>query len=1078
MTHTPDAPNYQETQEDDRLAAGASGLTAPVADTFETPPPFTPAQQAQQKRLQQQRRTMIHLTTHPAVAEGDLQPALWTIVSAAAGTIQVSWVNIWRLSHDGETCSCVATLEPDVGPHSGEQVIAVYDYLEYFTAMRGGLVLDVANVRNDPRTQCLAATYWEPVGITSALIAPIRLHGQVVGAVSFEHTGPPRAWHPDEVTFASQIAALVAQVFLNADLRRRAEELSLLTHIGQQVTALHDLHAVLTAIARYAAEVFQADVSGVFALIPDGSIVGAGYGISPEWVDIFQARGAVLLRRGVFAEAIRERRPRQVADLSTYSDKLSRRLYAEQHIHSALVAPMYSGDTVVGGIAVAQRHPRYFTVEEKVFLQALGQQSVHAVESARLFQAEHRQREIAERIQETALLVNSSLELKEVLALILDQLGHVFPYDSGSIQILEDDAMRVVAVRNLARDVIGQRYPLDEYPYHRRLAAGESVILNDIRDKADGVVAYAEVTGARSNIGVPLWVRERVIGALTIDCGPPPAFASEEIRVVQAFAQQAAIAIQNARLFEEQRVERELAEALAAAAAVVGSTLDLEQVLDRILEQTARVVNGDIFNVLLIKGNKGQMVRWRGYENYAISGSEIAAFDVPVFEYPKLVEMIETGQPVLVGDIFQTTDWVLTNPYRRYLRSYVAAPIRVADKTVGFLNVNGTRPNQFTHQDALRLKAFADHAAVAIQNANLYQQQRHYADHLEQEVGKRTVELEAKNAWLEAILRSTTDGIIVTDGAGDIVQQNTVVDTWLKQTLSSESAKRLCEAVRAVAQRAGERAEQLLELPGLDLQLNAAPIAESDAGGPAVVVAVHDVSYLKALDRMKSRFVSDVSHELRTPLASIRLYTSLVRTAAGEKLDQYLLALDKEADRLSRLVNDILQLSRIESGRIDIHLQPADINMLAETTVATHMVLAESKGLNLTYHANAHAAQVQVDSDKFSQVLNNLIENAINYTPTGGHIQVATRCQTRDGRHWATVTVADTGMGISEDEVQYVFDRFFRGEGPRQQQIQGTGLGLAIVKEILDLHGGDVTVKSETGVGSVFTVWLPLQNSD
>lgn len=1074
MRNSPDAPAYQEARSEDRIAASEPVISVPVTVIPEGAEPAKGVERGQQKRLQRQRRTMIHLTTHPAVAEGDLQPALGVIVGAAADAIQVSWVNVWRLSPDGENCSCVITFEPDLGAHGAEQVIEVLRYPEYFTAMRGGLVLDVANVSLDPRTQSLAALYWEKRGIAAVLIAPIRLHGQVVGAVSFEHTGAPRAWEPDEVTFASQIAALVAQVFLNAELRQRAEELALLTRISRQVAALHDLHDVLTAIARYAAEIFQADISGVFALIPDGRIVVAAHGLSAKWVDIFQTRGRALLRKSMFSEAMRARHPRQIANLSIYTDKLSRQLSTEENIQTVLVTPMYSGEEVVGGIVLAQRRPRYFTIEETAFIQALGQQSVNAVESARLFQAEHRQREIAERLQETALLVNSSLELKEVLALILDQLGHVFPYASGSIQILEDQAMRVVAVRNLARDVIGRRYPLDEYPYHRRLADGESVVFAGIHDKE---ASMAEVMDARSNIGVPLWVRERVIGALTIDRSAIKPHAPEDIRVVQAFAQQAAIAIQNARLFAEQRAERELAEALAAAAAVVGSTLDLEQVLDRILEQTARVVNGDIFNVMLIKGDKGRMVRWRGYENYAISGNEIAAFDVPVFEYPKLLEMIETGQPVLVNDILQASDWILTNPYRRYLRSYVAAPIRIADRTAGFLNVNGTRPDQFTCQDALRLKAFADHAAVAIQNAHLYQQQLHYADQLEQEVQKRTAELEAKNAWLEAILRSTTDGIIVTDSAGDIVQHNKVAETWLKQTLSSENAKRLCEAVTAVARRAGVRAEQLLELPGLDLQLNAAPISESGAGGPAVVVAVHDVSYLKALDRMKSRFVSDVSHELRTPLASIRLYTSLVRTSSGDKLEQYLLALDQEADRLARLVADILQLSRIESGRIAINLQPADINMLAETTVASHMVLAESRGLNLAYHANAHLTEVQVDLDKFSQVLNNLIENAINYTPQGGHIQVCTQRQMRDGQEWATVLVADTGMGIPEDEVQYVFDRFFRGEVPRNLQIQGTGLGLAIVKEILDLHEGIVTVESQIGVGTTFTVWLPLKGS-
>jgi signal transduction histidine kinase len=681
---------------------------------------------------------------------------------------------------------------------------------------------------------------------------------------------------------------------------------------------------------------------------------------------------------------------------------------------------------------------------------------------------------LVERLQKAVLSVNSSLEIKEVLELILDQLGYVFPYESGSIQFLEEDTMRILAVRNQSAEIVGRCYDLETHLFNRQLAEGKPVIVSNGDKSQYGWKMYDEENDIKSTLGVPLWIRDRVIGALTIDSSTDRSYTEEDVAIVQAFAQQAAIAIENARLFEEQRSQRELAQALAEAASVVGSTLDLEKVLDHILEQAARVVKGDIFNILMISGNRGEFVRWLGYNRYGMSDADIAKVKIPIYEYPKLVQMMEDGEPVLVKDIFQVPGWVQSNPYRKYMRSYVAAPIRIANKTEGFLNVNGTRPNQFNMDDAQRLLSFANHAAIAIQNANLFQQQRNYSEQLEKQVRLRTIQLEARNAWLQAILDSTTDGIVVTDSAGDIVQQNRIVDTWLNETLALDDIKKFYEIVRKIARQPEECKGVLLELTDMDLELNAAPISDQDTTRSVTVIAVHDVTYLKELDRMKSRFVSNVSHELRTPLTSIHLYANLIRKSNAENLTRYVDALTLETARLSNLVEDVLQISRIESGKLELRIQPTDLNILTETVVAGHLVLAESHNLNIVYHAHPSQTLVKIDRDKFAQVLNNLVENAINYTPEGGHIQVSIGQQMIGEQNWATVTIQDTGMGIPENELEYIFERFFRGEEPQKKQIQGSGLGLAIVKEILQLHGGDITVKSEVGLGSTFTVQIPL----
>ena len=694
-----------------------------------------------------------------------------------------------------------------------------------------------------------------------------------------------------------------------------------------------------------------------------------------------------------------------------------------------------------------------------------------ALENDRLFRAEQRQREVAERLQETALVVNT-LDLQEVLKLIMDQLESIFPYQSGSVQILERDAMRVITARNRSHDAIGRRYPLDAYPYHRRLADGEVIVVPDVLEDNEVGVYCDEDSRIRSNIGVPLWVRDKVIGALTIGYHDARVYSKEEIRVIQVFAQQAAIAIENARLFEEQRFQRELAEALEEAAAVVSSALDFDQVLDYILDQAARVVHGDTFNIILVEGDVGRMIRWRGYDELGIPSTPASRENMPI-NYPSLLKMLHEGHPTVVPDVKKDPNWIPV-PGREKLNSYVAAPIRIAGKTVGFLNVASVHPNQFGPQDAQRLKAFADHAAIALQNARLFQQTLRYTEELERSVRDRTVQLEAKNAWLEAILSSISDGIVVTDSDGHIVNANRVAKMWLYHSLPSKDIVRLRETIRDLARRAQAFPDAVIELTGLDLELRAAPIFEQGAEGPAVVVAVHDVSYLKALDRMKSQFVSNVSHELRTPITSIRLYSSLIQRSPAERWEQYFEALDTEAARLSKLVEDILRISRIEAGQLELERHHIDLNALTETAVLSHRALAESDGLTLVYKSIHIKTMVSVDSDKFIQVLNNLIENAINYTLKGGHIEVCIEQRTEEDRDWALVVVRDTGMGIPVDEIEHLFDRFFRGSGPQEMHIQGSGLGLAIVKEIVELHGGSVTVDSQVDVGSTFTVWIPL----
>jgi signal transduction histidine kinase len=413
--------------------------------------------------------------------------------------------------------------------------------------------------------------------------------------------------------------------------------------------------------------------------------------------------------------------------------------------------------------------------------------------------------------------------------------------------------------------------------------------------------------------------------------------------------------------------------------------------------------------------------------------------------------------------------------------SVLLVPLISRERVIGMMALDHPEVGKpFEEAQSQLAVTIGGQAAVAIENARLHRELHDYAHQLEQRVEERTFQLQIQYAWLEAILRSSSDGIIVADVQGEIIQANPIAEDWLNKTLLPEDAARLRKTVRNLAVRAAidpeaeEHPEAVLELPGLDLQLIASPIIEPGREGAAVVVAAHDVSHLKALDRMKSRFVSDVSHELRTPITTIKLYAALMQKASPEKLGQYLEMLAEEADRQAKLVEDILQISRIDAGRLEMSPQPTSLNALGELLISNHKATARERGLTLRYQRADLDAIVLADPDRLMQVLSNLVTNAINYTSSGGEVVISATQEDTGGRAWAKAVVSDTGMGIPEDELDLVFDRFFRGEQPRLMQMPGTGLGLAIVKEIVELHGGRVTVESRVGEGSIFTIWLPL----
>jgi signal transduction histidine kinase len=229
---------------------------------------------------------------------------------------------------------------------------------------------------------------------------------------------------------------------------------------------------------------------------------------------------------------------------------------------------------------------------------------------------------------------------------------------------------------------------------------------------------------------------------------------------------------------------------------------------------------------------------------------------------------------------------------------------------------------------------------------------------------------------------------------------------------------------------------------------------------------------LKELDRLKSKFISDITHELRTPVTNMLLYLDLISFNQSENHDRYFQVLSEQIHRLRHLVEDSLDLSRLDVALKDVVFVPLALNSFIEKIIVEFQEKAEEKGLSLSYELDGTVTDVPVVDEKLRRMVESLLENAINFTLTG-QIQVSTMLDEEVGT--AVITFQDTGIGFTEEDFKHTFEPFYRGDRVGQLNIPGNGLGLALVKRIVDMHNGRITVESEVDKGSTITVCLPLE---
>lgn len=668
---------------------------------------------------------------------------------------------------------------------------------------------------------------------------------------------------------------------------------------------------------------------------------------------------------------------------------------------------------------------------------------------------------------------------------------------------------------------------------------GQVVRANDVRSDP----RYVEGdSSTRSELCVPLKAGGRVIGCINMESSQENAFNEHDERLLSILANQAAIAMENARLFEEtrRRAARQAALNEIVMAATRAST-DLDTFLDTVLEHTLRALGLDTGALWLMpKEHHPHHIAMRGIPASLSSG---------------MIHLQEIGQADLSRKVV-IEDWSKeTGPMAELLRSLgirasIAVPLYLEDRCVGGLAVATSVPHRWTEEEVRLLEIIGQEVGGAAEKMRLFEETRARLKELEaiNRVSMALRSARSLNEMLPHLLEEALRALDAQAGGIWIYDETegrlrlTIAHGWAA-LLARADAQREDGIARAVFTRGDiyfsrdVAADPLLAWParqhvppnwgalyvpirtdqeviGVLMVADCLPrefspddarliVTLAEIAGNAIQrmrlyeqtqrhaveleqrVEERTAKLQEALqkaqeaDRLKSEFIANINHELRTPLTNLILYYQMLRAQPDIQIEERLNVIGRELQRLRALIEDLLNLSRLDSGQASFAPLPQDLNQLLKTLVEDRRLLARERNLELLLELEANLPPVPLDSQMIGQAFSNLLTNALHYTPPGGQVCIRTMLGDLDGALYAGFSVQDNGPGIDAEDLPRIFERFYRGRVGRESGVSGTGLGLAIVKQVVEYHKGKIEVGprlAAEGKGASFTIWLPLQN--
>ena len=583
----------------------------------------------------------------------------------------------------------------------------------------------------------------------SELAVPVKIDARILAVINAESSQPEAFRDGDErllVTLAGQIALSMERLRAEAAGHQRIQELVAITRVSREITSLLDLQKVLDSIVRHAAQLSRSDASGLFTYRPDSRFhLVAAYGVEEAFIQTVVEQG-VPQEGSAVGRAVTEGRPVQIPDVLADPSYAVSHLAGLQGIRAILALPMIKGQEVIGGIVLWHRQPRQFTAEEEVFLQALAQQSVNAVENARLFEAEREQRRMAEVLREVGTALTTTLDFDAVLDCLLGQLARLVPYDAASVMLVKAGRAYITRTRGLeqfgeqlVKEVCERCFDISATHNLKQIAATrQPMIIPDISEYPGwlkgGITGYIH-----SWLGVPVVIQDEVAAFFTLQKVEPDFYRPEHARRLDIFAGQAGLALQNARFFEETRRRLEEVTLLSKVITLTASAVDLPSALNQVCSEVAHFFKSPqaAFALLNPAGTAAEVIA----EYQAADHPGVLGLQIPVAGNPSMSYILEHKVPLAISDA--QSDPLLASIHeimrQREVISILLVPILIGDQVAGTLGIDTLERREFNQADVELMKNIASQVSQALDRLQLFTETR-----------RRAVQQEALNAIIAA----------------------------------------------------------------------------------------------------------------------------------------------------------------------------------------------------------------------------------------------------------------------------------------------------------------------------------------
>ena len=784
----------------------------------------------------------------------------------------------------------------------------------------------------------------------------------------------PRRAAPAQAPRPAAAELVIAQ----KELREARDQQTAMAEILKVIAASpSDTQPVFDGIAQSAQKLLAAHHAAVVRLVGDELYLAAHTQTGPGDESLKKLFPAKVTGQGALGKAVLSREPAWITDVESdpgYSPTF-REGARERGWRSLLAVPMLREGAAIGAIAVRRREPGPFTDHQIDLLKTFADQAVIAIENVRLF---NETKESLEQQTATAdilkVISGSPTDVKPVFDAILKsavqlcgaELAATFPFDGKMVHL--------GATHNWSREALEYFSKVYPSPPSPQLLSGRTILAKAIVEISDAATdahydPNSVITGHwRRMLGVPMLREGQPLGALVVAWREPGETPRRQVELLQTFADQAAIAIENVRLFNETK------EALEQQTA----TADILKVISRFNTDLQPVFDAIAANALgLCRATTGWVYRFDGELIHIASahGLRPDALEVLRQDYPMrpgrgaaTARAITTCSVVYIPNIRDDDEYALQDlaGAAAYL-SVLSVPMLLEGKPIGAITVTGAKAGAFAQRQIELLQTFAEQAVIAVQNAHLFR-----------EIREKSIELEMANRQLEVA------------------------------------------------------------------------------------------------NKHKSEFLANMSHELRTPLNAIIGFSEVLSDRmfgeVNEKQAEYLKDIHESGRHLLSLINDILDLSKIEAGRMELELSSFHLPTALSNAMTLVRERAQRHGIQLGMEVDPALGDFSGDERKFKQIMLNLLSNAVKFTPDGGKVDVsATRANGA-----VEVAVRDTGIGIAPQDQALVFEEFRQVGRDGTRKAEGTGLGLALTRRFVELHGGAIRLESTPGRGSTFTVRLPL----